>query len=53
LEITSDIPLPTEEGRKQLFSVNLKGVDLGPSVDLDRLAKNSEGYSGADITNVN
>ena len=44
--------LPDSEGRKVLFKVAMKEVELGEDVDLDELARISEGYSGADITNV-
>jgi len=46
------IPLPTAEGRKHLFTINLKGIALEDNVDFDLLMKKSEGYSGADISNV-
>lgn len=46
------IPLPTQEGREALLHINLKEVTLDPSVDLTKIAKQLDGYSGADITNV-
>lgn len=46
------IPLPEFEGRRALFDINLKSVTLADDVDLDALASATEGYSGADITNV-
>ena len=46
------IPLPPEEGRKQLFEINLRGIDLGEDVNFDELVKITAGYSGADIANV-
>ena len=46
------IPLPDSDSRKSLFSLNFASVKLGDNVDLDYLAEKSEGYSGADITNV-
>lgn len=46
------IPLPTENGRKYLFKINLKGIALENDVDFDQLVKRTEGYSGADVTNV-
>jgi katanin p60 ATPase-containing subunit A1 len=46
------IPLPDSMSRKQLLEINLKKVKLSPDVNLDALAEKSEGYSGADITNV-
>merc|ERR1711937_113470 len=46
------IPLPEDIGRKQLFEINLKDVELAPDVKLDDLVAGSAGYSGADVTNV-
>lgn len=46
------IPLPDYEGRRELFRINMKAVDLNSDVNLEELAKKSEGYSGADIANV-
>lgn len=46
------IPLPGDEGREALLKINLREVKLDESVDLGRIAKRLEGYSGADITNV-
>lgn len=43
---------PIENGRKLLLQVNLKSVKLAEDVQLDEIAKLTEGYSGADITNV-
>ena len=40
------------EGRKKLLEVNLRGVAISPDVQMDKVAKKLEGYSGADITNV-
>jgi katanin p60 ATPase-containing subunit A1 len=46
------IPLPTENGRIGMFKINLEGIELDPYVDFIELAKLTEGYSGADISNV-
>lgn len=46
------IPLPGPEGRTQLFDINLKDVKLGADVDIAELVRRTEGYSGADVTNV-
>ena len=46
------IPLPDEEGRKVMFKVAMKEVEMAADVDLDELARVAQGYSGADITNV-
>jgi katanin p60 ATPase-containing subunit A1 len=46
------IPLPSGEGRSELFKINLKGIDLESSIKWDELVKKTEGYSGADLSNV-
>lgn len=46
------IPLPSGPGRKHLFLNNLKGIALEEDVDFDGLVAKTEGYSGADISNV-
>ena len=46
------IALPEAAGRKELFRINMKDVELETDVDLDELAERSAGYSGADIANV-
>ena len=48
----TDIPLPTDKGREELFKINLKGLPLEEDIDWNHLIKVTEGYSGADITNV-
>lgn len=46
------IPLPEEAGRRQLFEVNLKEIKLGSDVVVKDLVRRTDGYSGADVTNV-
>ncbi|XP_058470366.1 katanin p60 ATPase-containing subunit A1 isoform X2 [Solea solea] len=46
------IPLPSTNGRVELLRINLKELELASDVDLDKIAEQMEGYSGADITNV-
>lgn len=46
------IPLPTAIGRKQLFEINLKGLDIEGDIDYERLISITDGYSGADLANV-
>eukprot|EP00392_Amoebophrya_sp_AT5.2_P011062 g11137.t1 len=49
------IPLPEPEGRRQIFDlmcVDNPGIQLAEDVDFDRLVALTDGYSGADITNV-
>jgi len=40
------------EGRQGLLKINLKDVKLSDDCDFDEIAKKTDGYSGADITNV-
>lgn len=46
------IPLPDDEGRRQLLDINLRDMKVGTDVNMDDLVANFDGYSGADITNV-
>ncbi|KAG0566220.1 hypothetical protein M758_7G043600 [Ceratodon purpureus] len=46
------IPLPVEEGRRELIRINLKDIEVAKDVDIDELAKRTEGYSGDDLTNI-
>ncbi|XP_059211682.1 katanin p60 ATPase-containing subunit A1 isoform X2 [Centropristis striata] len=46
------IPLPSTTGRVELLRINLKELEVASDVDLDKIAEQLEGYSGADITNV-
>ena len=46
------IPLPSAIGRKELFSINLKGIDVKDDIDWDKLVASTDGYSGADLSNV-
>lgn len=44
-----EIPLPDIDARKKLFGVYARKLRLAPDIDLDILAKVTEGNSGADI----
>uniref|UniRef100_A0A8C6S5U9 Katanin p60 ATPase-containing subunit A1 n=1 Tax=Neogobius melanostomus TaxID=47308 RepID=A0A8C6S5U9_9GOBI len=46
------IPLPSAEGREDLLRINLKELEISADVDIEKIATQMEGYSGADITNV-
>jgi cell division protease FtsH len=46
------VGMPTEEGRRQILKIHTRDVILGPDADLDRLAKITSGFSGADLANV-
>ena len=46
------IPLPDSLGRKELFRINMRDVEMDSDVNLDELAERAAGYSGADVANV-
>jgi ATP-dependent metalloprotease FtsH len=46
------VELPDLHGRKEIFMVHLKPLKLDDSVDVDFLAKQTPGFSGADIANL-
>ena len=46
------VELPDIVGRKEIFEVHMRGLKLGNDVDKDFLAKQTPGFSGADIANV-
>jgi transitional endoplasmic reticulum ATPase len=43
---------PNFEGRKQIFEIHLQDAPLADNVDLDYLARETEGFSGADIAAI-
>ena len=49
-EIHVDLPDLTE--RKEIFQVHLKPIKVDKSLDIDFLARQTPGFSGADIANV-
>lgn len=46
------VDLPDLNERKEVFQVHLKPIKIDPSVDIDLLARQTPGFSGADIANV-
>jgi transitional endoplasmic reticulum ATPase len=46
------IPLPDYLSRLSIFKANLRKAPVSPEVDLEKLAKSTEGFSGADITEI-
>lgn len=46
------IPLPDYGSRLSIFKANLRKSPVDPEVDLVQLAKATEGFSGADITEI-
>ena len=47
-----NVDLPDLNERKEVFLVHLKPLKLDPTVDVDFLARQTPGFSGADIANV-
>lgn len=46
------VDMPDLNERKQIFQVHLKNIKVDPSVDVNFLAKQTPGFSGADIANI-
>jgi katanin p60 ATPase-containing subunit A1 len=46
------IPLPSSSDRQALIRLSLQGVELADDVDVEDLAAKTDGYSGADLTNL-
>ncbi|UPW00503.1 AAA family ATPase [Halorussus gelatinilyticus] len=52
LEEHVEVPPPDEEGRKAILNIHAADKLLGDDVDLDELAAELEGYTGADLEAV-
>lgn len=46
------VELPDLNGRREIFEVHMRNLKLGNDVDKEFLAKQTPGFSGADIANV-
>ncbi|MFM9051191.1 MAG: peptidase M41, partial [Bacteroidota bacterium] len=46
------VELPDLNGRKAIFNVHLKPLKINDTLDIDFLARQTPGFSGADIANV-
>lgn len=46
------IPLPDQQSRVKILQANLRKSPLAKDVDLEFLAKNTNGFSGADLTEI-
>lgn len=44
--------MPTPEGRRALVKINLKGLETNDDIDYDEIVRKTDGYSGADMSNV-
>jgi len=46
------VPPPNQEARKEILKIHTRNMPLAEDVDLDELAKMTEGYSGSDLEAV-
>ena len=46
------VPLPDLKGRRQILAVHSRKVKMAPDVDLDRLARGTPMFSGADLAAI-
>ncbi len=46
------VDLPTKKGRLEILKVHSRNVPLADNVDLDKIARNTVGMSGADLANL-
>ena len=46
------VDMPDINERKEIFKVHLKPIKLEPGIDIDFLARQTPGFSGADIANL-
>lgn len=47
-----NVPFPDLKSRREILAVHAKNVKLDTSVDLDRVARGTPGFSGADLANL-
>ncbi|MBV6700444.1 ATP-dependent zinc metalloprotease FtsH [Kitasatospora aureofaciens] len=46
------VPLPNQRERAAILAVHVRGKTLAPDADLDRIARGTPGFSGADLANL-
>lgn len=46
------VPLPDQAGRKEILGVHSKPIGLHPEVDLGQIARQTPGFSGAELANL-
>jgi len=47
-----DVPFPDLVSRKQILEVHAKNIKMDSTVDLERVARGTPGFSGADLANL-
>ena len=51
-DLVLEAPLPEEAARRDIFAVHFRNKPVGSGLDLEELAREVEGFSGADIESV-
>src|SRR6185437_5096521 len=46
------VPVPDQAGRLQILRIQTRDMPLGPDVDLEDVARRTQGYTGADLGDV-
>lgn len=46
------VPLPDKDTRKKILQINVVGKPLAKDVDIDKIADQTDGFSGADVASV-
>jgi len=47
-----DVPFPDEKSRAQILAIHASTIKLDPQVDLNKIAADTAGFSGADLANL-
>ena len=47
-----EVPEPNVEGRGQILRIHTRGMQLSADIDLDGIAENTEGFSGAELESL-
>ena len=47
-----EVPYPDLKSREQILAVHAKNVKIDPTVDLNKIARGTPGFSGADLANL-
>jgi len=46
------VGLPDRKGREAILKIHTRGLPLSPKVELDRIARGTTGFAGADLSNL-
>ncbi|HWV24827.1 MAG TPA: ATP-dependent zinc metalloprotease FtsH [Thermomicrobiales bacterium] len=46
------VGLPDRKGREAILGIHTRGLPLSPKVELDRIARGTTGFAGADLSNL-